>query len=181
MADLYVSWSEYHQQIEQLAAQIYRSGWSFNQIICLARGGLRVGDLLSRIYQQPLAILATASYGGAQGQDRHQLTVGQEITMATENLGNRILLVDDLVDSGITLEQTLIWLQQRYGSEIEDLRTAVLWYKACSRIKPHFYVDYLSENPWIHQPFESYEKTDIEALSQTYAAIDLSAPRASCN
>lgn len=181
MADLYVSWSEYHQQIEQLAAQIYRSGWSFNQIICLARGGLRVGDLLSRIYHQPLAILATASYGGAQGQDRHQLTVGQEITMTTENLGNRILLVDDLVDSGITLEQTLIWLQQRYGSGIEDLQTAVLWYKACSRIKPHFYVDYLPENPWIHQPFESYEKTDIEALSQTYAAIDLSAPRASCN
>jgi len=40
-------------------------------------------------------------------------------------------------------------------------------------------VDYLAESPWIHQPFESYEKTDIEALSHQYAAIDLSRSRAS--
>ncbi|WP_299484795.1 phosphoribosyltransferase family protein [Acaryochloris sp. IP29b_bin.137] len=180
MADLYVSWSEYHQQIEQLAALIYQSGWQFNQIICLARGGLRVGDVLSRIYQQPLAILATSSYGGTNGQERHQWTASQEMTFTT-HLGNRILLVDDLVDSGITLEQTLIWLKQRYGPDIEDIRTAVLWYKACSKIEPHFFVKYLAENPWIHQPFESYEAIDIEALSQKYAAIDLSTPRASCS
>lgn len=177
MADLYVSWSEYHHQIEKLAALIYQSGWQFNQIICLARGGLRVGDLLSRIYEYPLAILATSSYGG---KERHQLTVSQDLTM-TSSLGSRILLVDDLVDSGITLEQTLIWLKQRYGSEIEDIRTAVLWYKACSRIRPHYFVDYLPENPWIHQPFESYETVDIEALSQRYSSIDLSTPRASCS
>ncbi|MCX7597172.1 MAG: phosphoribosyltransferase family protein, partial [Fischerella sp.] len=64
MPDLYVSWSDYHRKIEQLAAQIYQSGWQFNQIVCLARGGLRVGDILSRIYKQPLAILATSSYSG---------------------------------------------------------------------------------------------------------------------
>lgn len=180
MADLYVSWSEYHQQIERLAILVYQSGWQFNQIVCLARGGLRVGDLLSRIYQQPLAILATSSYGGTNGQKRHQLTVSQELTTTTR-LGNRILLVDDLVDSGITLEQTLIWLKQRYGSEIEDIRTAVLWYKACSRIEPHYFVDYLAENPWIHQPFEGYEAVDIEALSQKYSPIDLLSPREPCS
>jgi uncharacterized protein len=64
MHDLYVSWTEYHQKIEQLAVQIYNCGWQFNQIVCLARGGLRVGDILSRLYKQPLAILAASSYGG---------------------------------------------------------------------------------------------------------------------
>ena len=52
--DLEVSWSDYHQKIEQLAVQIYESGWEFNQIVCLARGGLRVGDILSRIYKLSL-------------------------------------------------------------------------------------------------------------------------------
>lgn len=178
MADLYVSWSEYHQQIEKLAVLIHQSNWQFNQIICLARGGLRVGDLLSRIYQLPLAILATSSYGGLTGQERHPLTVGQDLTM-TSRLGNHVLLVDDLVDSGITLEQTLVWLKQHYGSEIEDIRTAVLWYKACSKIKPYYFVDYLPENPWIHQPFESYETITIEELGQQYPSITLPVQRAS--
>jgi uncharacterized protein len=157
MPDLYVSWSEYHQKIEQLAGQIYHSSWEFNQIVCLARGGLRVGDILSRIYKQPLAILATSSYGGSGKQERGNLTFSRHLTMTTENLGSRILLVDDLVDSGITFQETIPWLKQNSDSPIEEIRTAVLWYKACSVIVPDYYVDYLLDNPWIHQPFEHYE------------------------
>jgi uncharacterized protein len=157
MADLYVSWSDYHQKIEQLAAQIYQSGWEFNQIVCLARGGLRIGDILSRIYQQPLAILATSSYSGPGKQERGSLIFSRHLTMTAENLGSRILLVDDLVDSGVTLKETTPWLKENTDSPIEEIRSAVIWYKACSVIAPNYYVDYLPDNPWIHQPFEHYE------------------------
>ncbi len=157
MSDLYISWSDYHRKIEQLAAQIYQSGWEFNQIICLARGGLRVGDILSRIYKQPLAILATSSYSGPGKQERGCLSFSRHLTMTTEKLGSRILLVDDLVDSGVTLKETIPWLKMYSDTSIEEIRTAVIWYKACSVIKPDYYVDYLSDNPWIHQPFEHYE------------------------
>ncbi|MEH1768556.1 phosphoribosyltransferase [Nostoc sp.] len=165
MPDLYVSWSDYHQKIEQLAIQIYESGWKFNQIICLARGGLRVGDILSRIYQQPLAILATSSYSGPSKQDRSNLIVSHHLTMTAEKLGSHILLVDDLVDSGVTLEQTIPWLKQYSDFPIEEIRTAVLWYKACSVLKPDYYVDYLANNPWIHQPFEHYEQMNPAELA----------------
>jgi len=158
MPDLYVSWSDYYQKIEQLAAKIYQSDWHFNQIVCLARGGLRVGDILSRIYKQPLAILATSSYLGSGKQERGNLIFSRHLTMTTAELGSHILLVDDLVDSGITLEQTIPWLQQQFAPQIQEIRTAVLWYKACSAIAPNYYVDYLPDNPWIHQPFEHYEK-----------------------
>jgi len=158
MPDLYVSWSEYYQKIEQLAAQIYQSRWEFNQIVCLARGGLRVGDILSRLYDQPLAILATSSYRSGPGkQEKGNLTFSRHLTMTTKNLGSRILLLDDLVDSGITLQETIPWLKQYSDSPIEEIRTAVIWYKACSVIAPDYYVDYLPDNPWIHQPFEHYE------------------------
>jgi len=157
MSDIYVSWSDYHQKIEQLAVKVYQSGWQFNQLICVARGGLRVGDILSRIYDQPLAILATSSYGGAGKQERGNLIISHHLTMTTEKLGSHILLIDDLVDSGVTLQQIIAWLKQNPDFSIQEIRTAVLWYKACSVFAPDYYVDYLSDNPWIHQPFEAYE------------------------
>ncbi|MEO0687577.1 MAG: phosphoribosyltransferase [Cyanobacteria bacterium J06649_11] len=166
MPDLYISWSDYHHKIEQLAAQIYQSGWEFNQIVCLARGGLRVGDIISRIYKQPLAILATSSYSGAGKQERGELTFSKHITMTDETLGSRILLVDDLVDSGVTLKETIPWLEKNSLTNIEEIRSAVIWYKACSVIVPDYYTDYLSENPWIHQPFEVYEFTNPSELAQ---------------
>ena len=157
MADLHVTWDDYHTKIETLAATIHRSGWSFNQIVCLARGGLRIGDTLSRLYDVPLAVLSASSYGGKEGRDRSTLVFSEDLTKTTLHLGSRIFLVDDLVDSGITLQRTLPWLDRKYGFYIEEVRTAVIWYKACSVIKPDYYVDYLGDNPWIHQPFEKYE------------------------
>ncbi|BAZ38898.1 putative phosphoribosyltransferase [Calothrix sp. NIES-4101] len=171
MPDIYVSWSDYHQKIEQLAAKIYQSGWEFNQIICLARGGLRVGDILSRIYDKPLAILATSSYSGAGKQERGNLIFSQHLTMTTATLGSRILLVDDLVDSGVTLKETIPWLQQYSQTPIEDIQTAVIWYKACSVIAPDYYIDYLADNPWIHQPFEPYEMLSPADLVSKYTAV----------
>jgi uncharacterized protein len=171
MPDLYVSWSDYHQKIEQLAAQIYQSGWEFNQIICLARGGLRVGDILSRIYDKPLAILATSSYSGAGKQERGNLIFSQHVTMTTKTLGSRILLVDDLVDSGVTLKDTIPWLKEYSKTPVEDIRTAVLWYKGCSVIAPDYYVDLLADNPWIHQPFEPYEMMNPADLVSKYTAF----------
>ncbi len=156
MADLYVDWDQYHRLTEKLAKQVHESGWQFNQIICIARGGLRVGDVLSRIYDLPLAILSTSSYTEKAGTIRGELIIADQMTMASGRLGDRVLLVDDLVDSGVTLEAVNRTLPQRYP-HVTALRTAVLWYKACSVFKPDYYVDYLADNPWIHQPFEIYD------------------------
>ncbi len=168
MLDLDISWSDYHQKIEQLAVQIYESGWEFNQIVCLARGGLRVGDMLSRIYNQPLAILATSSYSGAGKQERGKLTFAHHLTMTTEHLGSQILLVDDLVDSGVTLQKTIPWLHEYSHIPIQEIRTAVIWYKACSVFTPDYHVDYLPDNPWIHQPFEPYELISPQELAMKW-------------
>jgi hypoxanthine phosphoribosyltransferase len=165
MSDLYVSWSDYYHAIEQLALKIHDSGWEFNQIVCLAKGGLRIGDILCRLYDQPLAILSTASYGGANNQVRGSITFSRDLSMTTPNLGNNVLLVDDLVDSGQSLQRSIVWLQHKYGFYIDEIRTAVLWYKDCSVIKPDYYIEYLADNPWIHQPFEKYEQMDLATLA----------------
>ena len=117
MSELNISWDEYHQSIELLAEKIATSKWEFNQIICIARGGLRVGDILSRIFDRPLAIIAASSYDDRR--ERGKLSIGSKIAMTTDKLGSRILLVDDLVDSGVTLEQVAKLLHQNHP-EITD-------------------------------------------------------------
>ncbi len=165
MSDLYVSWSEYHHKIENLAVKIYQSGWQFNQIVCIAKGGLRVGDLICRLYRQPLAILFSSSYGGKDNRQRGKITFSQHLAMTQTSLGNKVLLVDDLVDSGISLMEAVNWLQHNHGKAITEIRTGVIWYKSCSQAIPDYYVDYLEDNPWIHQPFESYEQTNVAQLA----------------
>ncbi|MCG9884791.1 MAG: phosphoribosyltransferase [Cyanobacteria bacterium] len=169
MGNLRVSWEDYHRQIEQLAVQIHDSGWEFDRIVCLARGGLRVGDVLSRLFDRPLAILFASSYGGAGGRSRGELHFSQALAMTDRDLGGRVLVADDLADTGITLARSLDWLRQHYGDRLVELRTAVLWCKACSTVRPDYYGVFLADNPWIEQPFEVYDAMDLDQLAQKYA------------
>jgi hypoxanthine phosphoribosyltransferase len=150
---LHVTWDDYNRLVERLALTVHESGYSFNQINCIARGGLRVGDVLSRIYELPLAILSTHSYTASGGTVRGELVIAEHMTMTSPRLGDKVLLVDDMVDSGHTLDKVYRTLPQRFPS-IGEIRTAVLWWKACSIFKPDYWVDYLPDNPWIHQPYE---------------------------
>ena len=166
MPDLYISWDEYNKKIEQLAIQVYQDGWKFNQVVCIAKGGLRVGDVFSRLFNVPLAILSVESYSGKSNDvkdQQGQFTFSRDLAKTTPNLGSCVLLVDDLADSGKTLIKSLKWLELYYGFYLEDkIRTAVLWQKASSSFKPDYRLDYLENSPWIHMPFEKYEITNIE-------------------
>ncbi|NMM28838.1 MAG: phosphoribosyltransferase [Glaciimonas sp.] len=162
--DLWVSWEDYYRSIVKLAQIVHESGWEFDQILCLARGGLRPGDILSRIFNVPLAILSTSSYRDESGTLRGELDIAKYITMAKGDLTGRVLVVDDLVDSGVTLERVQYHLQQNLSS-VTEVKSAVIWCKACSSIRPSFYLDYLETNPWIHQPFEDYDGLQPYQLS----------------
>lgn len=165
MSDLYVNWEEYYRLIERLANKIHRSGWTFDQVLCIARGGLRVGDVLSRVFERPLAILATSSYVAEGGTVRGALSISEHITANTPTLGGRILLVDDMVDSGATLAAVTAALPARIP-KLTELRSAVIWHKACSSFTPDYAVAYLADNPWIHQPFERYDRIAFSELAQ---------------
>lgn len=76
--------------------------------------------------------------------------------MTSDRLLSPLLLVDDLVDSGETLQQAIAWLQQT--QDVTELRTAVLWQKPSSSFQPDFAAQVLTDNPWIEQPFELYDR-----------------------
>ena len=153
---LWLSWNEYHLAIESLAKQVFESGWQFDQVLCLARGGLRPGDVFSRLFKVPLAVLSTSSYRESAGTKRGELDIANSITSSTGPLAGRILLIDDLVDSGITLQRVQEHLKVHFPM-VSEVRSAVIWYKACSLMRPDYFLDYLPDSTWIHQPFEQYE------------------------
>jgi hypothetical protein len=153
---LWIDWDEYHRSIEALALMVHESGWKFDQVLCLARGGLRPGDIFSRIFDVPLAVLSTSSYREEAGTVRGNLDIARYITMTKGSLAGKVLLVDDLVDSGVTLEKVQLHLKAGFPA-VTEVKSAVIWCKACSSLKPDFYLKYLESNPWIHQPFEEYD------------------------
>lgn len=153
---LYVSWDEYHMLIERLALKVHASGWAFDQILCLARGGMRPGDILSRIFDKPLAIMSTSSYRAEAGTVQGKLDIARYITTPKGEIAGKVLLVDDLADSGHTLKVVIDLLKNNY-SPITELRSAVIWTKQLSTFTPDYSVEYLPTNPWIHQPFEGYD------------------------
>ena len=164
---LYVSYDDYHNLIEKLALQIHQSGWQFDTILCLARGGLRPGDILSRIFDKPLAIMSTSSYRAESGTVQGHLDIGRFIATPKGEIAGRVLLVDDLADSGVTLTAVVKRLQENYPP-ITELRTAVIWTKGLSSFRADYSVEELPTNPWIHQPFEGYDGMTPEKLLEKW-------------
>ena len=154
---LYVSYDEYHNLVEKLAIKVYQSGWEFDTILCLARGGMRPGDILSRIFEKPLAITSTSSYRADGGKTQGHLDIAKYISTPQGEIAGRVLLVDDLADTGYTLDAIIRMLRKNYPP-ITDLRSAVIWTKAQSSFKADYSVEFLPTNPWIHQPFERYDQ-----------------------
>jgi len=164
-SELRVSWDEYYRLIEHLAVQIYQSGYGFDSLLCLARGGLRVGDVISRIFERPLAVLTVSSYREHAGTRRGELRIAGAISSIEPQLRGRLLVVDDLADSGTTLAEVVRYLRERFV-QISELRTAVIWLKGCSQFRPDYFASYLPVSPWIHQPFEQYDYLRPGQLAQ---------------
>lgn len=161
---LWISWEDYHRAIEDLACKVDQSGWVFDQVLCLARGGLRPGDVFSRLFNVPLAVLSTSSYREAGGTARGEFDISPHIASTAGPLAGNILLVDDLVDSGVTLQTVQTYLSTHFPS-VKQVRSAVMWVKACSVFQPDYYGEHLAQSPWIHQPFERYDNLTPAKLS----------------
>ena len=96
------------------------------------------------------------------------LDIAHYITTPKGEIAGKVLLVDDLADSGHTLNAVIQQLKTNYAP-ITELRSAVIWTKALSIFSPDYSVEFLPTNPWIHQPFESYDALRPEQLIKKWS------------
>ncbi|MFP3534366.1 phosphoribosyltransferase family protein, partial [Burkholderia sp. SIMBA_042] len=85
---------------------------------------------------------ATSSYREAAGTKQGDMDIAQFITITRGTLSGRVLLVDDMVDTGKTFMKVYDHLKSQFA-DITELRSAVLWWKGHSQAQPDYYVDKL--------------------------------------
>jgi uncharacterized protein len=96
-----------------------------------------------------------------------RLDMAKYITLPRGELAGRVLLVDDLADSGVTLRAVVDRLRE--NTAITELKCAVMWTKGGSSYTPDYYVEHLPTSPWIHQPFEEYDNLRPDGLAKKFA------------
>jgi len=162
-----VGWDEYKSIVEKLAIQIH-NGYKPTVLIGIMRGAAPIIDILSRILKLPIAYIVIQSYSGEGIEDQQgQLMFAREISsLANDKDFKKVLLIDDLSDTGLTLNKSIEWLKN-YGptkNYIEEIKTACLWKKKSSSFEPDFCPIKLDSDPWIVQPTEHYEELSIEEI-----------------
>ena len=168
MADkLIISFKEYTKIVEKLAVQIHKN-YKPTVLVGIMRGAAPIIDILSRILKLPIAYIVIQSYSGKGMEDQQgQLMFAREISsLANDKDFNKVLLIDDLSDTGLTLNKSIEWLKN-YGptkNYIKEVKTACLWKKKSSIFEPDFCPIRLDSDPWIVQPTEHYEELSIEEI-----------------
>ena len=164
---LIISFDEYTQIVEKLAIQMHEK-YKPTVLVGIMRGAAPIIDILSRILKLPIAYIVIQSYSGKGLEDQQgQLMFAREISSLANNKDfNKVLLIDDLSDTGLTLNKSIEWLKN-YGptkNYIKEVRTACLWKKKSSTFEPDFCPIRLDSDPWIVQPTEHYEELSIEEI-----------------
>ena len=162
-----ISFNEYTKIVEKLAIQIHEK-YKPTVLIGIMRGAAPIIDILSRILKLPIAYIVIQSYSGKGMEDQQgQLMFAREISSLANNEDfNKVLLIDDLSDTGLTLNKSIEWLKN-YGPTkdyIKEVKTACLWKKKSSKFNPDFCPIKLDGDPWIVQPTEHYEEISIDKI-----------------
>jgi len=164
---LIISFEEYTKIVERLAIQIHKN-YKPTVLVGIMRGAAPIIDILSRILKIPIAYIVIQSYSGKGIEDKQgELMFAREISSLAQNEDfKKVLLIDDLSDTGLTLNKSIEWLKNYapIKSYIDEIKTACLWKKKSSSFKPDFCPVKLKSDPWIVQPTEHYEESSIKEL-----------------
>ena len=146
-----LTWEGFGVASRELAQQIVDSDFEPDIIIAVARGGLLPAGALSYAMGVKLSDAVNVEFY----TDVHE-TLPDPVLLApmldTESISDKkVLVVDDVVDSGRTLALVLELLRS-YGAEC---RSAVIYEKPRSEVRPDF--SWKSTDEWIVFPWSAEE------------------------
>ncbi len=148
------SWDHIQNLSFDLYMDIKKSNYKPDIMAGVSRGGLVPARILSDLYlsdkmKVTLAIMQIGFYSGIDKTNKEPI-IYQDLP--GHIYGKRILLIDDVSDSGVSLDFALKYLHMKKPLEVV---VGTLYYKPWSILKPHFYVEETSS--WIVFPHERFE------------------------
>lgn len=152
------TWPELDQVCLSLATRICESGQRFDRLVTLAKGGWPMSrSLVDFLHIPEVASIGIKFYAGIN-KKMSQPEIYQDLPVAVK--GERILLFDDVADSG----ESLVFTRDHLLNEgVKSVSTASLYYKPHSVLKPDFFGE--TTTSWIIFPFEVMESIDQVAAS----------------
>ncbi|MDQ1596928.1 MAG: uncharacterized protein QOI70_352 [Microbacteriaceae bacterium] len=144
-----LEWDEFGEASRELARMVYSSGFRPDVVVAIARGGLLLaGSIAYALDVKSCGALNVEFYTGIDERLDEPVLLPPMLDEPAI-AGKRVLLVDDVSDSGRTLAMVL-GILQRTGA---DVRTVCLYSKPATVLEPDYVWKKTSQ--WIAFPWSS--------------------------
>ncbi|HEX8962222.1 MAG TPA: phosphoribosyltransferase [Rhodocyclaceae bacterium] len=152
-----VGWDRFYALARRLARRVRESGYRPDAIVAIGRGGYVPGRVLSDFLGQPrFAGLGVEHYRDTRKESHARIGYPLPLDVG----GQRVLLVDDVDDSGDTFAAALAHLDAQHAPA--QVRTAVLSHKRNCPFVPDYCARIVGEWRWVTYPWAVAE--DVGAL-----------------
>jgi len=130
MNKIYYPYQEYKQDLKTLISKIDQP---FDAILGIARGGLGMAQMLGEYYDlREVYAINTIGYNDTEKKESVEVFNIPDLKSAS-----KVLIVDDIIDSGDTLVEVLKVLNEKCPTV--TFLTASLFYKKTAKIAPTWY------------------------------------------
>src|ERR1700730_3141995 len=155
-----------------LGLPVVRSGFRTTFVAAVSPGGAPIGIAVQEILEYngiecDHVSIRTSSYTGIDQQSRTVRVHAVDYLVSSLNAEDQLLLIDDVFDSGRSLEAVIAELRRRCRRNTpEQIRVATVYYKPArnrSNLVPDFYVR--STDHWLVFPHEVHGLTREEILA----------------
>jgi len=143
-----------------LAWQVFASGYRPTCIVGIWRGGspvcIALHELLHLLGVESDHIpVRTSAYTGIAQREEQVRVDGLDYVTTRFGASDRLLLVDDVYDTGLSLQQVIAELAESFGSDMPETRIATPWFKPgnnLTRRNPDYFLHESDE--WLVFPHE---------------------------
>lgn len=140
-ATLNIAWGDFHSDAKLLAAKLKSKG-KFDAIVAVTRGGLVPAAVVAS--ELGIRMVDTICVSSYDGKRQGQAEILKNISLKNGN----ILVIDDLVDTGKTMELV--------RKVIPNSHVATVYAKPKGRKTADTFVKEISQDSWIVFPWENY-------------------------
>jgi hypoxanthine phosphoribosyltransferase len=144
------SWNQIYGLLLKLAEEIRKSGFNPDLIVGVSRGGWIPARIMSDLLENPKLANVTAEFYVGVAETKHEPSITQPILVSVKD--KKVLVVDDLADTGKSLKLVNSHLKNHGASEI---RIATLYHKPWSIIVPDYHEKETCR--WVIFPWEQKE------------------------
>lgn len=185
MEKTYISADSLLRDSLALGVQIVRSGFRPSFLVGVWRGGAPIGISVQEVLEfngihcDHIAI-RTSSYHGIEQQSKTVRVHAIDYLVSQLSFEDQLLLIDDVFDSGRSLEAVVAELQRRCRRNMpEQVRIATVYYKPTrntSSLRPDYYIR--ETDQWLVFPHEVQGLTREEILANKPVGEDFFLPTA---